>query len=74
MSDTKNVHILIAQETIKAVDLIVGRKIGPVKWSRSACIREAIDEYIKRREAIDEFERRRRQRSMSETESNGQKG
>lgn len=51
MSDIRNVHLLLHEETLIALDLIVGFKTGqgPVRWSRSACIREALNEYIKRR-------------------------
>ena len=55
MSELQNVHVLLPAHTLLALDWIAQFKTdqGPVKWSRSACIREALDEYIKRRPVVE---------------------
>lgn len=55
MSDLQNVHVLLPAETLLALDWIAQFKTdqGPVNWSRSACVREALDEYIKRRPVVE---------------------
>lgn len=51
MSERQNVHVILPSSTVLALDLMamVKTDIGPAAWSRAACIREAIDEYISRR-------------------------
>ena len=55
MSELQNVHILLPPATLIALDWIAQFKSdqGPVRWSRSACVREALDEYIKNRPVVE---------------------
>jgi hypothetical protein len=48
MSKKQNVHVILPAETALALDMMAAVKtdIGPATWSRAACIREAVEEYL----------------------------
>lgn len=51
-----NVHVQLSVVDVLALDLMatVKTEIGPATWSRAACVREAIREYVKARKIVGE--------------------